>query len=188
MLTGEEQVKYSDDGITDIGFDSSKILGSDNILIIANQYGIPEDCLAQKLGISVDQLDIRGRDLKDQLGVDMDYIREKMDECLGLTHISSHEEESTNSAEPVEEEVVVDEPLPALEGSDNLLEYLTSVDAPPDCIAQFLGIGVDALDATAKDLKDSLGIDMDAIRDVIDNCIEISKNLDVNTKPPVEER
>lgn len=142
-----------------------ELKGYMNFLDYLELNNIPSDCIAEKLGIPLPDLNNEAKTVASKIGKTTEDLLPVIYECVGA---EPKEQKLPDITKPSENAIFE---LPFLAGTDNLLSYLKSNNIDADCIANKLKVGKEVLNKAAKDIAKELKLShVEAIRGFIKDC------------------
>ncbi len=144
-----------------------ELKGYMNLLEYLDVNNILPDCVAEKLGIPLPDLNNEAKAVAEKIGKAPEDLLPFIAECIGA---KPKDQELPDLKNPSETSIV--EP-PFLAGYDNLLSYLEINKVQIECVAKKLKVDRDALNKTAKEVAENLKLGhVEAIRAIIKECTE----------------
>jgi hypothetical protein len=120
---------------------------------------IPADCVADKLGLTVEQLNQPARDIASSIGRQTYELVVMFEECFKMGSKPDYEEK-TEKAEITE-----------LHGYMNFKEWLIKSGISLECTSEKLGIPVSEFDSEARGVLEPKGFEPPTMADVLKDCI-----------------
>lgn len=121
---------------------------------------IPADCVAGKLGLTVEQLNQPARDIASSIGRQTYELVVMFEDCLKMGSKPDYEEKTEASTEITE-----------LHGYMNFREWLIKSGISLECASQKLGIPVSEFDAEARGVLEPKGFEPPTMTEVLKDCI-----------------
>ncbi len=145
---------------------------------------IPADCVAGKLGLTVEQLNQPARDIASSIGRQTYELVVMFEDCLKMGGKPDYEEKTETSTGITE-----------LHGYMNFKEWLIKSGISLECASQKLGIPASEFDAEARGILEPKGFEPPTMSEVLKDCIgkiqepaKTEEKNDVATEPKHEEK
>lgn len=126
---------------------------------------IPADCVAGKLGLTVEQLNQPARDIASSIGRQTYELVVMFEDCLKMGSKPDYEEKTEASTE-----------ISELHGYMNFREWLIKSGISLECASQKLGIPVSEFDSEARSILEPKGFEPPTMTETLKDCIGRSQD------------